>query len=200
MLCLHAMQAEANNLATRLQSFLIDHLLYPRLPSFVPFSHEFTVRGTNDAALLRARLSVLRAVGLVDHAEAKKACKVNITGLTMTTNTMQALSALPDWGGEVSMSVDAWSLPDAAYAELATWVPVSYSTWSLSGDVSAGVLDSMCEGINSRRAGMELPRVVLALRGLGADVERGDHVVVRYEEGSWREDMAWYFEMQSESD
>lgn len=167
-------------MTTRLQSFLIDHSLYRRLPSFTPFSHEFTVRGTDDAALLRARLSVLRAMRLVDHAQAERTCRVSITGLTMTTDTMQAFSALPDWGGELSIGVDTWPLQPAAYKELGRQVPVTYSTWRFQGSVLPDVLDSISDELNARRAGMDLPRVALFVTGRGADEKRGAHVFVHY--------------------
>ncbi len=218
-MCLHTMQAEADSLVARRPCFLlgsVDQVLACRV------SHEFTVSGTDDAALLRARLLVRRAVRLVGIGGArgqppfpslrgrigmKLRCslafgilRVNVTGLTMTEAVMEALSALPDWGVELTLSVNAWALPDAAYEELARQVPVSYTTWRLIGDVPAGVLNSICDGINARRAGMSLPQVLLVVSGGPAWEERGDNVVLCYTQGGWIVNVPPYQAQDSDSD
>ncbi len=102
----------------------------------------------------------------------------------MTTGTMAALTELPRWGGELVLWVNKWPLPAAGYKTLASYIPTTYSAWRLQcgggGSLDEGIIESICAGVKSRRAGLGLPPLVLSVRGEGIDRMYGQHVSLKY--------------------
>ncbi len=135
----------------------------------------FEINVTDDMGLFRARLSLLRAVRLVSETDAG----VTLHVPQMTEEVMIALSGLPAWGRILTLWVQEWPLPAAAYRQLAQHVPVSFREWRRE-QLPDSVLDSMCEGINERRGGLGLKPMVVLQYGIEREEKRGQHVILKW--------------------
>ncbi len=134
---------------------------------------------TADMALLRTQLSVLRSVRLASTEAAQKA-SVSVNGLALTSTAMDVLrGSLPEWGGTLRLRDCTYPLPPSAYTQLAQSAPVSYQTWCLGKAAKAQVLESICAGLNERRAGLGLPPVTVKSEAhRSAERAIGEHVVL----------------------
>ncbi len=146
------------------------------------YGHVFTVHGTDDTGLIRARLSVLQAVRFAGSSAAERTVAVHLYNLPPTTDTIAVLSDLPNWGGELILGSEGaeWPADPAVCQALAAHMPVTYTTWRLAGQVPPAVVDSVCEALSERRAGLGLPPLTLLLEGRGRNAQRGDHVSIEY--------------------
>ncbi len=125
-----------------------------------------------------ARMSVMRAVQFADPV-AESVTDVVLRKWSLTRDAMDALQGLPEWGGVLDLRTCKWPLKASEYTHLGMCVPTSYIAWRLGETVPAARLKAICEGVNERRAGLELPRLELCvLLHMGEDEQVGEHVTV----------------------
>ncbi len=126
-----------------------------------------------DTNLLHAYMSVLKAVQF-DSTDTERVVCVRLHNWPMTNETMVALRGLPHWAGTLDLTGCTWALRPGVYRQLAACVPESYARWELQappvqatgGAWSSGaatkpsaLLESICEGINKRRAARGMQRL-----------------------------------------
>ncbi len=124
-------------------------------------------------ATLNTQLTFMRELRLVEPGRVR----VVLFGHSMTLDAMAARTCLPEWPGVLNFSRCTWPLPAPEYAQLAHCVPTSYTEWHL--DCDDAILDSICVGINERRARLGARPVSVYVRR--KQVRRmGEHVVLRH--------------------
>ncbi len=122
---------------------------------------------------LSTQLTFLRSLRLLE----PERVTVTLFRLPLTHDSMAALSGLPEWPGVLSFLDCAWPLPAPEYTQLAQCVPISYTEWHVRCDDA--ILDSICEGINERRARLGARPVSVYVRAEQIR-RRGEHVVLRH--------------------
>ncbi len=97
----------------------------------------------------------------------------------MTHEMLAALHRLPHFADILDFDQCTWPLPVEAYTELAHNVPTSYNVWE-DIDCDQAVLESICRGVNERRARLgERPLTVHTVLGGRKTGRMGEHVVVK---------------------
>ncbi len=120
---------------------------------------QIRVSGFDADTPLPSQLSFLHALRFAS-TDDRQAAHLCLTGLTMTHDTVQALTALPRLGGTLHLAGCTWLLEPAQYTQLAQTVSVSYSKWRISG-VPKETYVQLCEGIRRGREGEGLGPVTL---------------------------------------
>ncbi len=79
-----------------------------------------------------------------------------------------------------TLSVRRWPLEPSVYRErIAHCIPLSYRVWVVWCAVGSRVLDAICDAVNERRAGLDMPPLtVQVVPKWGQDKRRGEHVIV----------------------
>lgn len=132
-----------------------------------------------DQASLATQLSVLRSLTITQSQQSRPVTVKARSSLTV--DAMQALAGLPEWAMRLVFDSCAWPLPDAEYAQLAQYVPTSYTAWHLGNIPRASLLQCVCDGINQRRVGLGLRAVEVKYEGAGRGVKPGECVSLVYE-------------------
>lgn len=191
--------------STRLQELLrsardrLQHLTWAPIPSWIygetrlevtcrrPF--EFDDRGyvlsprgdgmeqlTNELAVLRAmRLHTGVDMGVVT------VCLHNWHNLKL--RKLHVLCGLPEWSSTLDMRYCTFTCAASvvsAYAhQLAQCIPTSYTTWVLEQERLGPLVPALWDALNTRRAGLGLPSLLIVLRGYeDGDTAMGEHVIV----------------------
>ncbi len=122
----------------------------------------------SQAHALRTQLSVLCAIqlhidshpNLDDEPDSTESyVRVQLEGWAMTQGVMEALQGLPEWASTLDLMFCTWPLEPTQYKSLAQYVPTSCGVWRLHVCPGSALFKSMCEGVNERRARLELPPV-----------------------------------------
>ncbi len=103
---------------------------------------------------------------------------IRLRDVSMTCEIMSALHFLPHWASTLDFRDCTWPLPASEYTELAHCVPTSYTEWHLDRGCDQAVLDSICVGINERRARLGARPLVVRCT-LERLLRVGEHVVLR---------------------
>ncbi len=129
-------------------------------------------------ALHNARMSVMRAMRFTTPV-AESATDVVLRNWSLTRDNMDALRGLPEWAGVLDLRSCKWPLMAREYTHLGMCVPTSYIAWRMGETVPAARLKAICEGVNQRRAGLDLPRLELCIPScMCVEEQVGDHVTV----------------------
>ncbi len=130
----------------------------------------------DDSAMQRAQLQVLRAMQLDEDTDVPESdsdlesivqAKITVVldGWQLTHTAMDTLASegLPEWASQIDFSLASFTLQPSEYTRLAQCVPVSYITWHTSARYGSKLLESITQGINARRGGLGLTRIVVTL-------------------------------------
>ncbi len=138
--------------------------------------------GADPVQQLTSQLALLRAVRLHNTVEASSA-QVVLQGWRWCLSGLQALRGLPAW--DIVLILKECKLVCGSHSasrvthELAQCIPTSYSTWVLPEKPGSEALVGVCDGLDSRRAGLGLPRLRIELVGYcEEEVTVGEHVVL----------------------
>lgn len=129
-------------------------------------------------SLAEAQLSVLSAVEPED-ADTQKRIRVRLCNWRLTHDTVALLASLPSWSSVLDLRSCMWGKDaDAAAKQLGLTVPVAYTRLAFPYG-RCRPIDSLCEGLNESRAGLELPPIGLSVLDYGVpDAKEGAHVML----------------------
>ncbi len=129
---------------------------------------------------LPTQVSIPQHMRLGDIDSCVDRVSVRLEDWPLTHEAMQALQNLPNWNQWLDFSHAEWPLSSVEYRSLAQHVPVSYKVWWLGLRESSSKVSEICAGLNERRAGLGLRRVVLVVGSHNAFkmMRRGEHVVL----------------------
>ncbi len=164
-----AQEGEAKELQRRLQ-----HMVWsPRTITVqYPEDHDMQSYGA-----LCTHLGTLR--GLQLDTDASGRCTVRLDGWALTQDAMDALRTLPSYTGTLDLSACKLSLNPHEYTQLGSHIPTSFTEWDM-GVCDAGVVFSICSGVEKRREGLGIGRLKLLVKGAPWQAfDVGAHVVVR---------------------
>ncbi len=158
-MCVHpmCMQETAAQLARWLE-----HVRVETTYRYLAFEdHPYFTVVYQSTAMLRTQLSVLRAVRFAS-PKAKEGAYLQLRGVPLTHDTMEALRELPEWSGTISLKHCSTPLATEEYSKLAELIPTSYNTWVLPCTAGSPMHDSICAGVRARREGLGMPSLVVA--------------------------------------
>ncbi len=120
----------------------------------------------NDLDMQRATLQVLRAMQLDSSPNVQNRVTIVLDGWQLTHAAMDALrECLPEWAAQLDLSRATFPLQASEYTLFAQCVPVSYTAWYTALVFDSPAFGALTQGINARRQGLGLGRLILTVRG-----------------------------------